>query len=89
MDPFPRTSTRAQWITPARPTYSFPKKFWLGLYTVEAFVTLAQIKDHIALLDGFAELRAEVEATPEERFPFSPSTPDQRWAWFVGLSVER
>ncbi|KAJ7017845.1 hypothetical protein C8F04DRAFT_1199873 [Mycena alexandri] len=83
MDPFPRTST-----PPARPTRSLPKRFRLGLYTVEGFITFAQIKNHLALLD-VAELRAEVEATPEERFPFLPSTPDQRWAWFVGLSVER
>ncbi|KAJ6529147.1 hypothetical protein DFH09DRAFT_934890, partial [Mycena vulgaris] len=88
MDPFPRTSTRAQRTTPARPTSPLPKKFRRGLYPVEAFVTLAQIKDHLALLDGFAELRAEVEATPEERFPFLSSTPDQRWAGFVGLLVE-
>ncbi|KAJ7908144.1 hypothetical protein B0H13DRAFT_2662147 [Mycena leptocephala] len=68
---------------------SFPKEFKLGLHRTKPFVTTAQIKDHLALLTAFANLRSKVETMPAEQFPFLPSAPDRRWAWFVGLAVER
>ncbi|KAJ7909271.1 hypothetical protein B0H13DRAFT_1714935 [Mycena leptocephala] len=68
---------------------SFPKEFKLGLHRTKPFVTTAQIKDHLALLNAFANLRSKVETMPAEQFPFLPSAPDRRWAWFVGLAVER
>ncbi|KAJ6589688.1 hypothetical protein B0H19DRAFT_1058674 [Mycena capillaripes] len=69
-----------------------PKEFKLGSHTIQPFVTAAQIKDHLALLNEFAALKAKVQSAPTsgDRLPFPQnSLPEHRMAWFVGLAVER
>jgi hypothetical protein len=39
----------------------FPKEFKLDLHKTKPFVTAAQIKDHLALLNAFADLKSKVE----------------------------
>src|ERR1700761_5662298 len=70
----------------AREPYEFPKKFKIGLHSVEPLVSLAQIKDHLALLGAFAALRSKVEGPAGQGLPSLTSDPARRWAWFVGLA---
>ncbi|KAJ6620392.1 hypothetical protein B0H10DRAFT_2163599 [Mycena sp. CBHHK59/15] len=74
----------------APPDYSFPTTFIIGARSTGApFVNAAQIKDHLALLRAFAELKLEVEGLPDADIPHMPADKERRWAWFVGLAVER
>ncbi|KAJ7063619.1 hypothetical protein C8F01DRAFT_1133725 [Mycena amicta] len=76
----------------APPEYTFPDTFNIGgKQTQRPFVNAAQLKDHLALLNAFAELKLKVEAlTPEGATAIHlPSDKDRRWAYFVGLAVER
>ncbi|KAF7375454.1 hypothetical protein MSAN_00433300 [Mycena sanguinolenta] len=57
-----------------------------GLFT-EPFVHIAQIEDHLRLLQAFAELKISVEGM-DDRIEM-PSDKELRWSWFVGLAVER
>ncbi|KAJ7891315.1 hypothetical protein B0H14DRAFT_2560884 [Mycena olivaceomarginata] len=45
----------------APPAYSFPEAFTIGGRTTKPFVNVSQIKDHLALLHAFAELKISVE----------------------------
>ncbi|TFY79965.1 hypothetical protein EWM64_g4047 [Hericium alpestre] len=49
------------------------------------------VKVHLGLLRAFWELRQTVEVRLDARFPPFARTmhPEQRWAWFVTLAVER
>ncbi|KAJ7184501.1 hypothetical protein C8R46DRAFT_883048 [Mycena filopes] len=75
----------------APPAYSFPEKFSIGNgRTTEPFVNASQLKDHLALLHAFAELKLSVEAMgPDSGIPHLPTDKEHRWAFFVGLAVER
>ncbi|THH07932.1 hypothetical protein EW146_g9155, partial [Bondarzewia mesenterica] len=55
------------------------------------FVNTRQLKLHLDLLGAFYELRRKVEAGQDPRLPRQVGNllPEQRWAWFVGLAVER
>ncbi|KAJ7815615.1 hypothetical protein B0H14DRAFT_2375202 [Mycena olivaceomarginata] len=60
-----------------------------GQFT-EAFVDAPQIKDHLALLHSFAELKLSVEGMASDpTIPHLPTDKELRWSWFVGLAVER
>lgn len=71
------------------PTYEPPTRFTIGgLTTVEPLVSIAQTKGHLALLRAFAELKAQIEAYDTSALHKLTSA-DAKWAWFVGLAVER
>jgi hypothetical protein len=79
----------------APPAYSIPNAFAESGRSatgtgIEAFVDVPQIKDHLALLHAFAELKVSVERmTDEAGIPYLPADNERRWGWFVGLAVER
>ncbi|TFY50729.1 hypothetical protein EVG20_g11361 [Dentipellis fragilis] len=69
-----------------------PTVFRIGSQTLEEpIVQPKHVKCHLNLLRAFHELREKVEAGTDTRIPPSvrPMEKDQRWAWFVGLAVER
>ncbi|KAH6879916.1 hypothetical protein BKA70DRAFT_196508 [Coprinopsis sp. MPI-PUGE-AT-0042] len=71
------------------PQYSFPTSFRVGGKQTEGvFVTLAQIKGHLALLNAFADLKRAVAAC-QDPIPQMPADVEKRWAWFVNLAAER
>ncbi|KAJ6606211.1 hypothetical protein DFH09DRAFT_1017165 [Mycena vulgaris] len=74
----------------APPAYSSPTAFTVGAgRTTKPFINVPQIKDHLALLHAFAELRVKVEETTDLGVSYVPTDKERRWAWFVGLAVER
>lgn len=77
----------------APPSYAFPETFRIGFKRTSApLVDSAQLKGHLALLDAFVELRKLVDGFGEDVKSAIPQMPDdveRRWAWFVGLAVER
>ncbi|KAG6907304.1 hypothetical protein DXG01_009468 [Tephrocybe rancida] len=75
------------------PRYDFPQTFAIGARRTNApLVSSAQLKNHLALLHTFAELRTRVDGLypgRNEEVPFLPREEERRWGWFVGLAVER
>ncbi|KAF7304498.1 hypothetical protein HMN09_00852200 [Mycena chlorophos] len=67
--------------------------FRVGGKEAKPFVTVPQLKDHLALLNAFAQLRARVERTSaaDLGIPYFPPETDKerRWSLFVGFAVER
>ncbi|KAF8191598.1 hypothetical protein K438DRAFT_1591296 [Mycena galopus ATCC 62051] len=53
------------------------------------FVHASQIKDHLALLNAFAELKISVEGMTNAGIRHLPSDNERRWALFIGMAVER
>ncbi|KAF8165958.1 hypothetical protein B0H34DRAFT_648995 [Crassisporium funariophilum] len=71
------------------PVYTAPTRFAIGSSrTDEPLVKIPQVKDHLALLHAFAELRKQVEGL-QIKIPNMPQDKERRWNWFVALSVER
>ena len=71
------------------PHYSFPKRFKVGrVFTDGLLVDIEQIKGHLALLNAFSNLKAQVEGLIPG-IKDMPIDREKRWAWFVGLAVER
>ena len=56
-----------------------------------SLVSAESVKAHLGLLAAFKSLRQRVESCPDESLPDMAQFLDgpQRWAWFVGLAVER
>ncbi|KAJ7061512.1 hypothetical protein C8F01DRAFT_141769 [Mycena amicta] len=78
----------------APPSYSPLASFRVGgKQTRKPFVDVAQLKDHLALLHAFAELRIRVEGTSAEELGVEYFPPveekERRWTVFVGFAVER
>ncbi|KAG5636119.1 hypothetical protein H0H81_009051 [Sphagnurus paluster] len=72
------------------PSYDFPETFTIGQKrTVRPLVSSQQVKGHLALLHAFVMLRTEIDTLDDNTLPFIPTDTDRRWAWFVGLAVER
>ncbi|KII94204.1 hypothetical protein PLICRDRAFT_419726 [Plicaturopsis crispa FD-325 SS-3] len=74
------------------PTYTFPKTFKIGSSTTTGpLVQPDQLKGHLGLLHAFYSLRCQVEEGSDPRLPewSTKVDPERRWAWFVGLAVER
>lgn len=72
------------------PTYKPPTQFNIGLLrTSKPLVNLSQVKNHLALLHAFTELKKQVEGLEEAAVPHMPMDLEGRWAWFVSLAVER
>ncbi|KAJ7134285.1 hypothetical protein C8R44DRAFT_609591 [Mycena epipterygia] len=84
------TSRLATWAgeSAVAPPYSAPTSFTIGPHTTGPFVSTRQLKEHLVLLDAFAELKTKVDALSDGEIPHMPSA-ERRWAWFVGLAVER
>lgn len=71
------------------PQYTFPTSFRIdGKQTEGVFVTLPQVKGHLALLNAFANLKRDV-AGCQDTIPNMPTDAEKRWAWFVNLAAER
>ena len=71
------------------PQYTFPTSFIVGARRTDGpFVTIAQIKRHLALLHALAELKRTVVEC-QDSIPHMPPGPQKRWAWFVNLATER
>ena len=71
------------------PRYTFPTKFKVGrVFTDGLLVNIDQIKGHLALLYAFSNLKAEVDEL-DLGIQNIPDDREKRWAWFVGLAVER
>ncbi|TCD60359.1 hypothetical protein EIP91_010319 [Steccherinum ochraceum] len=75
-------------------TYSGPPSYRIGDHDLKhPFVSIPQIKAHLALLRAFKELRTTVQETDAKSLNLPPVvselTKDKRWTWFVGLAVER
>jgi len=85
--PPPPQSYTVQTVTAE--TYTAPTQFEIGSQTTpEPLVKISQVKCHLALLHAFAELKKQVEGL-QEPIPQMPADLEKRWAWFVGLAVER
>lgn len=69
-----------------------PRPIRIGLnLDLKPFITAAEIKGHLRLLNIFHKLQETVEKGQDPRLPDwckGLSTP-VRWAWFVNLAVER
>ncbi|KAF7304479.1 hypothetical protein HMN09_00850200 [Mycena chlorophos] len=67
--------------------------FNVGGKETKPFVTVDQLKDHLALLHAFADLRARVEDTSADELGIDYFPPEnekeRRWSVFVGFAVER
>lgn len=74
------------------PAYTQSKSYPVGGQNADLFVSERQLKAHLKLLGAFWELKQQVV---EGRFGVSNTKlleqkdPERRWAWFVGLAVER
>lgn len=86
----PEKSEKAEYSsTDLPPTYEPPKRFTIGeSTTLEPLVSIQQIKGHLALLRAFAELKTQIENYDTSKV-HKLSDADAKWAWFVGLAVER
>ncbi|KAA1466623.1 hypothetical protein DENSPDRAFT_46315 [Dentipellis sp. KUC8613] len=90
----PRNSRNMNSFGQADALSELPTTFrWqIGASTLrEPLVQMDHLKCHLNLLRAFHLLREQVEAGTDERLPASARAmeKDQRWAWFVGLAVER
>ncbi|GLB34355.1 putative glycine-rich domain-containing protein-like [Lyophyllum shimeji] len=77
---------------PDAPDASAPITYPVGKARTQPLVFVSEVRGHLALLRAFAALRAQIDAyDPSTEFapPFMPDDQDRRWAWFVGLAVER
>lgn len=84
------TLTGAPVTGAAAPAYTPPSSYWVGVANTRLpFVHVPQIKDHLALLHAFSELKIQVEGLPDADIPLLPSDKERRWACFVGFAVER
>ncbi|KAF8967533.1 hypothetical protein BDZ97DRAFT_1916819 [Flammula alnicola] len=71
------------------PSYHAPTTFAIGsTRTTEPLVKVAEVKDHLALLHSFAQLKNDVTASKIVA-EHMPSDNERRWSWFVGIAVER
>ena len=68
------------------PEYTFPATFSVGSGRTTPFVDSEQVKGHLALLCAFALLRSRVDAMTAD--PMLEDK-DRKWAFFIGLAVER
>ncbi|KAJ7073231.1 hypothetical protein B0H15DRAFT_957375 [Mycena belliarum] len=74
----------------APPAYSAPTEVTVGMGLAnKPFVSAAQLKDHLTLLHAFSELKIKVGGMADNTVPCLPHDSERRWAWFVGLAVER
>ncbi|KAK0230087.1 hypothetical protein IW262DRAFT_377559 [Armillaria fumosa] len=71
-------------------SYELPYLLLIGRRAIQTpFVSISQLKGHLCLLKHFASLRKEVERMDCSIYRDAPKDKEPRWAWFVGLAVER
>lgn len=75
-------------------TYSGASSYRIGDKALKrSFVSISQIKAHLALLRAFKKLRTTVQESDAKSLNLPPVvkelTEEKRWTWFVGLAVER
>jgi len=73
-------------------TAAAPETYPIGKTRTQPLVFISEVRGHLALLRAFAALRAQIDAcdvNTEHAVPFMPEDRERRWAWFVGLAVER
>ncbi|GJE98082.1 hypothetical protein PsYK624_143040 [Phanerochaete sordida] len=76
----------------APPPYRPPTSYSVGEHTLpNPLVSPEELRAHLCLLRAFRDLRTVVEGGQIGEWPAMVRawTPEQRWAWFVGLAVER
>lgn len=74
------------------PAYSPPTSFTIGTKTLASpLVQVQELKTHLSLLRAFKSLRTTVEEGKVAKWPeiVHGLDPQRRWAWFVGLAVDR
>ena len=74
------------------PPYRAPTSYSIGTTRLDApLVDVGQLKAHLALLRAFKALKVKVDERSAEELPAVVNELDKekRWAWFVGLAVER
>lgn len=74
------------------PPYIFPSRFTIGHETTYGpLVPLEAVKSHLLISGEFAELKDRVEILDVSNILSVevPKEKERRWAWFVGLAVER
>ncbi|ESK84525.1 hypothetical protein Moror_6144 [Moniliophthora roreri MCA 2997] len=65
------------------------KPYKIGPRFTASLVAISRIKVHLNLLHAFAGLKTRVKRLEGHGLQAIPEGEDQRWAWFVGLAVER
>ncbi|KAL0564519.1 hypothetical protein V5O48_017528 [Marasmius crinis-equi] len=69
-------------MSTSKPTQPFPRDV--------SFIAPEELKAHLGLLNAFSSLRQKVQDSDASDFPACVAKErDRRWAWFVGLAVER
>lgn len=63
--------------------------FPVGGKDASPFVTAIQLKAHLALLHEFSELKQQIVQGRASNSLLTQKDPERRWAWFVGLAIER
>lgn len=74
------------------PAYQPPSAYTVGTQTLTSpLVQIQELKAHLCLLRAMKNLRTTVEDGKISEWPDMVRmwTPPQRWAWFVGLAVDR
>lgn len=74
------------------PAYEAPTSFTIGAKTLtQPLVRIGELKAHLSLLGAFKNLRTLVEDGQITEWPevVRVLDPSQRWAWFIGLAVDR
>ncbi|GJE98075.1 hypothetical protein PsYK624_142970 [Phanerochaete sordida] len=74
------------------PSYRPPTSYKVGTRTLtRPLVQIPEVKAHLCLLRAFRDLRMLVEDGQIAEWPAAARmfAPSARWAWFVGLAVER
>ena len=74
------------------PAYTAPSSYRIGGQMLTSpLVTVPQLKAHLSLLRAFKQLRTVIDEGKDPRLPEFTRSMDAlpRWAWFVGLAVER
>ncbi|OBZ74115.1 hypothetical protein A0H81_06465 [Grifola frondosa] len=87
----PSYSTEFDISTPP-PAYNAPVAYKIGSSTLSSpLVDVHQLKAHLSLLRAFRALRIAIEAGEGVHLPelVIPLDGAHRWAWFVGLAVDR
>ena len=88
-----RPDYRQHGISARNTSWSVPlERYTIGSRAIiQSLVTLEHLKAHLGLLGAFHRLKTLVEAYPVNSLPdvIRPLDRSQRWAWFVGLAVER
>ncbi|KAF9465390.1 hypothetical protein BDZ94DRAFT_1160104 [Collybia nuda] len=73
-------------------TFVFPTTFPIGTKRTSPLVNTAQLRGHLFLMRAFMELKEQVRTIHEHPKAVLYQIPKHeiyRWAWFVGLAVER